>query len=156
MSMIDKDKRSLFATAFASKYFYRSKRENGLLSILCPLQHICCVPLVVLFQHPSPVSRDKLSNYLAEASRQCIIALGDGILDSIHFVYDVHEYPTKTSWKGNCLSELAVSTCTEHQCNKNFISKPIIISPQELETVNHPVIDVTKDMVGPMQKLVKK
>ncbi len=105
--------------------------ENGFLNILCSLQHICCVPLAVLFQHPSPVSRDKMGNYLAEASMQCIITFGDGIIDSIHFVYDVHDSPTKTSWKGNCLSEFAVSTCIEHQYKKFLIRKPIVISPQE-------------------------
>ncbi len=104
--------------------------ENGLLNILCSLQYICYVPLVVLLQHPSPVSFES-GNYMAEASRQCIVTLGDGIIDSIHFVCDVHESPTKTSWKGNCLSELAVSTCTEHQLNKTFISQPIFISPQQ-------------------------
>ncbi len=72
------------------------------------------------------------------------MALGDGIIDSIHYVYDVHESPSKTSWKGNCLSELVVSTCTEHQCNKIFISKPIVILPQESETVHYPVFGITK------------
>ncbi len=148
---LDKDKQSLFATAFALKYLCRRKNnivychqkmENGLLNILTSLQHICCVPLVVLFQHPSPVSRDKSGNYLAEASRQCIMALGDGIIDSIHYIYDVHESSSKTSWKGKCL--LVVSTCTEHQCNKIFISKPIVISKQESKTVHHPVFGITK------------
>ncbi len=66
------------------------------------------------------------------------------IIDSIHFVYDVNESSNKTSWKGNYLSESAVSTCTEHQCNNIFISKPIVISPQESKPVNHPVFGITK------------
>lgn len=100
--------------------------ETGLGNIFHSLHQVCGVPLIVLFQHSCPASMDKSGDYLAKASRQCITALGEDITDSIHFVYVVHDSPTKTSWKGNALAKLAISVCTEDQL------RIIVISPLQL------------------------
>lgn len=107
------------------------------------LHQVCGVLSIVLFQHPSPLSSDKSGDYQVYASRLCITALGDGIIDSIHLVYDVHDSPTKTSLKGNALAKSAMSTCTQDQPRHIVVSWSSVILPPESETVNHPVFGFT-------------
>lgn len=89
--------------------------DIGLGTILYSLYQVCGVLIIALFQQPYLISRVKSGEYLAKASMQCITGLRGGIIDSIHIVYNVHDSPTKTSWKGNALVNLALLMCTADQ-----------------------------------------
>ena len=156
---LDSDGSSLFASKVA-EYFLWKKMKNkgktnliyhhhdykeGLYELLRDIRSRIKLPMHVLFQHPAP-SSDPTSQLgrkhfakLAAASRDCIKALQHKHADSIHFVYDEHSSPNKTTWKGDDLKSLAISECDESSLINISVSEVAEVSAVDEDTVNHPL-----------------
>ena len=158
----DIDKRSLFASAFISKYLYPNKSNiithhhdmaTCLLDTLRSLKTNIGLPIIGLFQHPSPTKDSSSRRSIAIASRYCIIALCSNILESAHYVYDFHTSNAKTYWKDNELQKLVISECSKSSIKKLIITDPIIISGENKNIVNHPIFgDINRSGWSKMKK----
>ena len=156
---LDNDGSSLYASKVA-QYFLWKKMKNkgktnliyhhhdykeGLYELLQDIRSRIKVPMHILFQHPAPSSdptsqsgRQHLAK-LAAASRDCINALQNQHADSIHFVYDEHSSPDKTTWKGDNLKSLSTSKCDESSLINISVSEVAEVSAVDEDTVNHPL-----------------
>ena len=142
---LDIDKRSLFASKFAYKYVLKRKRSilfhhfdmNVGLGNLLESLSVHKLPIVVLFQHPSPSPQPKSRNAIARASLHCIEGLLSGFVCSIHYVFDHNE--STHSWTFQELSNLAVSKCNDVTKASISVSNEATISQFEDTEVNHPV-----------------
>ena len=141
---LDIDKRSLYAGKFAEQYmssrkgnvlYHHHDMGNGLFSLLRQIRNTVNMPVVVLFQHPCPTGDN---NSIALASKDCIRAMLENAVSSIHFVYDSHLSNKKTFWKGNQLKNLTVAKC-QHLSDSLTVTDPVIISDSNQCTVEHPV-----------------
>jgi hypothetical protein len=93
---LDVDKRSFFSAYFALKFlcpnkykrlvFHRHDMSVGLYSLIKQLRNSTALPLVILFQHPSPTMNH---HKLSIVSHDCYRALlSDNVVESVHYVYD--------------------------------------------------------------------
>ena len=147
----DVDKRSLYASAISYKYlhpkksnllFHHHDMSSGLLNILHAIKIQTSLPIVVLFQHPSPTG-DKLSrDAIAYASMDCMLAVTSRIVDSVHYVYDHHDAASKICWRGNTLQSLCTSKCKTETTNLLCVGQIQTICGQEQDKFAHPVFGV--------------
>ena len=143
---LDVDKRSLYSAFFAMKFlhqkqnnrlvFHRHDMSNGLYALLKQLRNSTALPLVVLFQHPSPT----MNQYkLSIASHDCFRALTDNVVQSVHYVYDRHPNPSKNFWKYNSLFGTIKAQCTPQSLDHILFSQERTISEIGDHHVQHPV-----------------
>ncbi len=94
---IDNDKRALFSSAFGLKHlntatknliYYHHNMNDHLKELLYQVQQATRLPLVVLFQHPSPSNDSKSRGNLFGAIDACIKSLLSGVIVGIHFIFD--------------------------------------------------------------------
>jgi hypothetical protein len=146
---MDKDKRSLFAAAFSHKYLQKKKSYllfqhfdmgNGLQDFLSRLALKATVPIVVLFQHPSPSPDARSVNDISLAVRDCILLLLSGHIKSVHVVFDCHK--SKNCWTEPSLKEVCLSKCQSHLRKLVSFSECSCISQLDEALVNHPVFGV--------------
>lgn len=140
----DINKRSLYASKFAEQYmssrkgnvlYHYHNMQHGLFALLRDIRHRVNMPVDVLFQHPCPTGDN---NSIAFASKDCIQALLQDAVNSIHFVYDTHLSNRKTFWKGNQLQHLSLAKCADLS-DLLTVTEPVIISEANECTVKHPV-----------------
>lgn len=154
---LDVDKRALYVAVFSLKYLHKSKpntiiqyhdMEHGLYNLLHSIQANTKLPILVLFQHPSPTTEIRHRQVLIKAAFECIKCLT--ILDwvrSIHFVYDWSEKDGKTSWKKNELRYLLIKECyLSSQALHDAITftEDKNISYINTSMINHPVYGISK------------
>lgn len=105
---LDRDKKSLYACAFAAKYlwkksanvvFYWYDIKEGISLLLSAIGLASKLPVVVLFQHPSPSKETKNRTILQSTFEECIKAMENKVVESIHFVYDTTSETKGTCWK---------------------------------------------------------
>ena len=147
---LDINKKSLFASKFIYKYSPQPKgsnvllhyfdMSNGLLQLLNILSSRCHLPIIVLFQHPSPSPEKTSRNAIATASTECMHALVSGYIEEIHYVFDYN--PSKNTWSGDKLQALAQSLCEQHIIENTCTSDTLTISENGDETVCHPIFRV--------------
>jgi hypothetical protein len=65
------------------------------------------LPIIVLFQHPSPSPEKSSRNAIATASKDCMHALVSCYIEKIHYVFDYN--PSKNTWSGDKLQALSLS-----------------------------------------------
>jgi len=147
---LDTNKKSLFASKFIYKYSPQPKGSNvllhyfdmskGLLQLLNTLSSRCHLPIIVLFQHPSPSPEKTSRNAIATASKDCMHALVSGYIEEIHYVFDYN--PSKNTWSGDKLQALTHSLCEKHIIDNTCSSHIQTISQNGDETVHHPIFGV--------------
>ena len=142
----DTDKRSLFASAFAYKYRHSEKNNvifhhfdmtDGLYRIMKMIRIWTSIPIVVLFQHPSPSSDAGSRLSLASAGADCIRALHADIVDSVHFVYDYHT--TKNCWNEVDLKSMVLSMVDPAVLSLTSIGDATCICESSDNKYTHPV-----------------
>jgi len=150
---LDIDKKSLFSSFFFRKF--RLKQPPNIIAhyhdmgIDIPhlLTHIGLsthLPVVVLFQHPSPSKQCKSQIDFISASRDCISAIMNGFIKSIHYVYDHNPRPGSTSWsKDKIVSSILTSWELGVAISQDlFYSEERTIGEMNLDTVDHPLFGV--------------
>eukprot|EP00804_Cyclotella_cryptica_P023294 CCRYP_000465-RA/>CCRYP_000465-RA protein AED:0.00 eAED:0.00 QI:492/1/1/1/0/0/2/21/294 len=147
---LDTNKKSLFASKFIYKYSPQPKGSNvllhyfdmskGLLQLLNTLSSRRHLPIIVLFQHPSPSPEKTSRNAIATASKDCMHALVSGYIEEIHYVFDYN--PSKNTWSGDKLQALTHSLCEKHIIDNTCTSHTQTISENGDETVCHPIFGV--------------
>ena len=144
---LDVHKRSLFVSAFAHHYMHKKRNvvfrhhdmANGLLQLFTNIYTITKLPMLVLFQHPSPSLNHKSRVGLSVASRDCVFALTQQVINSVHFVYDAHRNTAKNFWHGDELKELSLSLCKRELLSNISVSCTTTISPIDATHVKHPI-----------------
>ena len=81
----------------------------GLYSLIKQLRDSTALPLVILFQHPSPTMNH---HKLSIAYRDCFRAFSDNVVESVHYVYDSHTNHSKNFWKYKSLISTITGQCT--------------------------------------------
>ena len=147
---LDTNKKSLFASKFIYKYSPQPKGSNvllhyfdmskGLLQLLNSLSSRCHLPIIVLFQHPSPSPEKTSRNAIATAYKDCMHVLVSGYMEEIHYVFDYN--PSKNTWTGDKLQALTHSLCEKHIIDITCTSHTQTISENGDETVRHPIFGV--------------
>jgi hypothetical protein len=143
---LDVDKRFLFSANFAQTLLcpkeynrlicHRHDMSNGLYSLISQLRDRTALPLVILFQHPSPTMKP---HKLSIASRDCFRALSDNVLESVHYVYDRHIDHSKTFWKYDSLIGTITSQCPSQIMESLQFTPEKSISEFGDDLVQHPV-----------------
>ena len=148
---LDKDKKSLYTCAFASKYLWKERSnivflrydlKDGIFNLLSAIKGAVNLPVVVLFQHPSPSKANKNRVALKCTFRDCVLAKEQNIVESIHFVYD-----TKSETKGNCWKEKELFKVLKSMCSedkKHKLTEPSVISEKGNAEVKHPLFGLTE------------
>ena len=95
------------------------------------------MPIIVLFQHPSPSPEKTSRNAIATASSDCMHALISGYIAEIHYVFDYN--PSKNTWSGDKLQALVHSLCEQHIIDNTCTLHSLTISENGDETVCHPI-----------------
>lgn len=146
---LDKDRKSLYACAFASKYLWRKKSKilfllydvkNGIKDLLRQIKLASELPVVVLIQHPSPSTLDKNMAILKSTIHQCITAKEMNYVDSIHFVYNTNSGSTGTSWNEKKLFNMVKPMC-ENEAHQ--LIEPFVISEKGDAAVKHQIFGHT-------------
>jgi hypothetical protein len=161
---LDKDWSALYASRVADTHLWKKEKnsgktnlihhhhnyKDGLYELLQAISSSINMPIHVLFQHPAP-HNDPTSKggkmdlgYIASASKDCILALQDHHINSIHFVYDEHSNREKTSWKGDDLKKLSTSKCDDSTLSNLRVSLPKEVSAVGESSVNHPLFGTIK------------
>jgi hypothetical protein len=148
---LDKDKKSLFTCAFAAKYLWKKHAnvifswydtKDGILDLLSAINFKTLLPVVVLFQHPSPSMDCKNRKNLQSTILECISAKERNVVESIHFVFD-----TNLGTKGNCWKERELFSMVETLCNGNRthqVTEPSVVSDKGVVVVRHPLFGDTE------------
>ena len=151
MVCFDIDKRGLVAGAFANAYlsrkshvkrsviFHKHDMNQPLSPILSSFKVMTKLPIIVLFQHPSPSKEVKSRDAIARASLDCISCLASETVQSVNFVYDGHPDPRKNCWRGNRLRNHCISKCSVLDLDKVVLSDPVIICTMKDRHFNHPI-----------------
>ena len=95
------------------------------------------MPLLVLFQHPSPGKEGDNRSILRSTFLECIQAQRAKTVESIHFVYDVASNARGTSWKSNELYNLVQRMCEGDIQHR--LTVPSTISEKPDICVCHPI-----------------
>lgn len=143
---LDNDKRALFSAAFCYKFSSRNGRmifhhydmSNGLFDLLYVIKKKTFLPVLVLFQHPSPSLDPTSRKRLAVASKDCVMALEKKHVDAIHFVYDQSPLCLKTCWNSHDLQGLVKLECGSEVWKTISISSPTVISMGNIGVI-HPI-----------------
>ena len=109
------------------------------MQLLNNIYTITKLPILVLFQHPSPSVNHTSRVGLSVASRDCVSTLTQKNINSVHFVYDSHCNTDKNFWHGAELKELSLSQCKREVLSKICVSCTMTISPVDAMHVKHPV-----------------
>ena len=148
----DNDKRSLYASAISYKYLHPKKSNvifhyhnmaSGLLNILQAIKLRTNLPIVVLFQHPSPTGGRLSREAIASASMDCMLAMASRFVDCVHYVYDHHDVPSKTFWRDNSLRSLCTSKCNNETTNLLSVGQIHTICKPEQDKFAHPVFGLS-------------
>ncbi len=142
---IDKDRKSLYACAFASTYLWRKSSkivfllydmQHGITNLLLRIKLASKLQVVVLIQHPSPSTANLNRSILKSTFRECIIAKARNDVNSIHFIYD-----TNSGGKGICWKEKELFNMVEPMCKnkKHKLTEPSVISEKGDAAVKHPI-----------------
>ena len=145
---LDKCKKSIYASAVAHHYlhlrksksiFYHHNMASGLHELVKSISVAVNLPIVILFQHPSP-SKDKSSrSAIAAAAKSCIAGLIDLSVDSVYFVHDCHPSATKNCWSSHELKSVALSKCANSDVAMVNATEPSMICAMNEDAVSHPV-----------------
>lgn len=141
---IDINRRSLFAATYN---YSRSSRKNLIIShhnmqdgVYHVLESVCAtysVPVVVLFQHPSP-ARDGANRWaLCSAGKDCISCLLSGHVNEIHFVFDYVQ--GRNCWTKASLEKAFTKQCMPDMIADILVSEPHVVSETGSKKVEHPV-----------------
>ena len=156
---LDVDLTALFASKVADyfKWKRQGKRniisgyhnmKEGLRTLLHAIKSQTNLPVHVLFQHLAPSSDPtskagkKSRDVIASASKDCISALQEKMVESVHYVYDYNSSSSKTTWKGDDLKRLATSKCDPSVLGKLEVTNPVTICGIDEDQVNHPLFGV--------------
>ena len=140
---LDLCRRSLFSGAFSAKHlhksksvvFYRHDMKYGLFSLFKAIQEHLAIPIVVLFQHPSP-NNDRA---ISLAGEQCCNALIKGIVSQIHTVFDMNS--GKTCWTYQNLVSRMVA---DQFSTMVHVSEGVLICESNKVDYDHPVLGYVK------------
>jgi len=153
---LDVDKRALYSALFSLKYLHEGKSnmiiqyhdmKDGFYDILHTIQTNTQLPILILFQHPSPTTEIRHRQALIKAALHCIMCLF--IIDevqSIHFVYDWNEN-SNTCWQKNELRLFLLKECylsSAALLHSITFTDDINISYINTSMINHPVYGITK------------
>ena len=143
---LDLDKRSFYSSHFALKYllskkcnnviFHRHDMSVGLYTLLHLIWQNTELPLVILFQHPCPT---KNLHKLSIASSDCFRALSETLVESVHYVYDVHSNPVKKCWDYDSLFCIITDQCLIPVLASIEFTPQKTISEMGDDQVQHPV-----------------
>lgn len=148
---LDRCKKSLYAGALAREYLHRVKPMNvffwhdmkvGVTNLISNIHAATDLPIVVLFQHPSPTKDTVSRSAISAASKECISALLTGYLASLYFVYDVNE--SKNAWTTKELKRAAISRCSSVDLEAIQVTDAVITSQLDDENAMHPVFGNVK------------
>lgn len=152
---LDKDKRSLHCATMnmhsltkKHKLFQYFDYGKELYQLFCKIKEKTNAELKVLFQHPSPahISRDSINI----ATEDCTKALLEGIIQSVHVVYDYHI--DKHTWDYMTLCALFSCNLDSSETALLDISDPLLISELDCILVQHPLFGETKRLGWALMK----
>lgn len=141
----------MYCAAFVHKYLQRGRSNllfqkfdmgKGLLTYIRKLYAATDVPIVLLFQHPSPSANSKNTNSFATATNDCALALSLGLIKSVFFVFDHHK--TKNCWTGKSIQALCKSKWSSTLKSSVKMSPVTCICEQDQIQVNHPVFGIVQ------------
>jgi hypothetical protein len=154
---LDVDKRSLYSALFSLKYLHEGKTnmiiqyhdmKDGFYDILHSIQKYTQLPILILFQHPSPTTEVRHRQALIKAALDCIMCLTNiSVVQGIHFVYDWNEKAKKTCWQKNELRSLLLKECylsSPAPPNAITFTYDRNISYINTTVINHPVYGISK------------
>lgn len=119
--------------------------SNKLDSLLLKIRKALRIPVVVLFQHPSP--KDVLA--VSAAGKSCMKLLKNGSIEQIVVVYDVH--PGKNCWSYSTLSEAVAGA--EKTRSYIQLSHPVVICARNAIDYHHPIFgNITRSGWALMKK----
>ena len=136
---MDKDKRSLFNASITACYFYKSKNaifhqrdmSDNLHMLVKKVSNILKIPVVILFQHPSPSSKVSISL----AGKSCLLLLSNGHADKIVVVFDFNY--GKNCWTYHDLKHTLIGH--NHIHRKMTVSHPVLICDIKSNKYSHPL-----------------
>jgi hypothetical protein len=108
----------------------------GLYSLIKQLRDSTALPLVILFQHPSPTMNH---HKLSIAYRDCFRAFSDNVVESVHYVYDSHTNHSNNFWKYKSLIRTITGQCTSQIMEYLQFTPETTISESDDYHVQHPV-----------------
>jgi hypothetical protein len=155
---LDVDKRSLYSALFSLKYLHEGKTNmiiqyhdmrKGFYDILHSIQEYTLLPILILFQHPSPTTEGRHRQALIDAALDCITCLINiSVVQGIYFVYDWNEKAKKACWQKNELRNLLLKKCgLSSPAPPNaitFTRERNISYIKTTDIVDHPVYGISK------------
>jgi hypothetical protein len=128
---LDKCKKSIYAGAFGYKYLH---------ALILSISKGIKLPVLVLFQHPSPTKDKRARDVLASASADYLKGLLDKSIEGVYYVYNSHTSTFKNSWKYNELKELILSKCSRTVHLPLVVGPPSAVSQLDEKSVLHPIV----------------
>ncbi len=152
---LDVNKRSMYTAIFSLKYLYRRKSnmiiqhynmKEGFHHLVSTIRSYTRLPIVILFQHPSPSTQVGLCEVMIKAALECMYLISINVVTSIHFVYDWTTIVGKTCWQKNELRHLLIKECylSPSLVTSLTLTKDRKISFGKTSIMIHPVYGVTK------------
>jgi hypothetical protein len=141
---LDIDRRALYSGRLVGKVMKQTNiirfyfdMSNGLLQLLTRLKNKIGAPVVVLFQHPSPSMLEKSRTAIANAGSDCIKALQQSLIVSVHFVFDYRK--DKKCWSKELLYSAFTNNLNGNVATGVKASASVTISEFKETLVKHPV-----------------
>jgi hypothetical protein len=152
---LDVNKRLLYSAIFSLKYLYRRKSnmiiqhynmKEGFHHLVSTIRSYTRLPIVILFQHPSPSTQVGLHEVMIKAALECMYLISINVVTSIHFVYDWTTVVGKTCWQKDELRDLLIKECyvSPSLLTSLTLTKDRKISIGKTSIIIHPVYGVTK------------
>lgn len=159
---LDTDRRSLFTGKFMARFITGSKKNvifskfdysHGLFDFVRLVQLAANLPVILLFQHPSPSADEKSRQALQTAVYESAKSLQLGYSSSIYFIFDCNSTVGKNTWSYLTLTKFVIQSIRSLQSEyESFVisDEETLSSPSDTE-VDHLIFGKI-DKVGWAQK----
>ena len=77
--------------------------RDGLLDIVSAIHRALDLPVLLLFQHPSPSKDQAHRQALAVATRDSVVGLTSMLVSAVHYVHDTSTSTTQNCWPTEAL-----------------------------------------------------